>query len=227
MGVSLAGQVPAGAIKFAAFESFSQFTKSVRNRENGPIQDFLCAAMAFVCCSVIFVPGELMKQRLQAGMYPSLRTAVTDMFQKRGLRAFYTGYTATLVRDVPYTMFEFGLYSQFKRAFRSLISRQKLSAREEIMIGGFAGGCTGFLTAPLDLAKTKLMTQVGGQYKGILDVMVQTMKTEGVGGVFRGGGARVAWLIPFTAVFFGVHEASKRALLQRKLTSVTAKAKPS
>lgn len=226
--VSLSGQVPAGAVKFAAFESFTQFALSLSGKEsNGPAVDFACAALAFVCCSVVLVPGELMKQRLQAGLYPGLRAGIRTIVKTEGLGALYTGYRATLLRDVPYTMLEFGLYSQFKRLLRLVLNKPKLTPREELVLGGVAGGCTGFLTTPLDLAKTRLMTQgvgsAGGrQYKGILDVLVKVVKVEGPGGLLKGSTARVVWLIPFTAVFFGVHEASKRALLQRKLTSVTA-----
>lgn len=221
--VSLGGQIPAGAIKFAAFETLTQFVSSVLpNHAGTPAVDFACAALAFVCCSVVFVPSELLKQRLQAGTYPGLAAGVRTILKKEGPRALYTGYTATLIRDVPYTMLEFGLYSQFKRLLRAVVKKERLTPREEIALGGVAGGCTGFLTTPLDLAKTRLMTQSGVQYKGVVDVLIKVARTEGVGGLFKGSLARTAWLVPFTAVFFGVHEASKRALLDRKLKKATA-----
>lgn len=225
--ISLGGQVPAGAIKFAAFESLTQFVASITNKKNtGPIADFSCAALAFIACSVVLVPTELLKQRLQAGMYPGLVSGVRTIFRKEGFKALYTGYGATLLRDVPYTSLEFGLYSQFKKIFRSAVNKSKLSSQEEIVLGGIAGGCTGFLTTPLDLAKTRLMTQttVGSQkqYKGVLDVLTKVFKAEGMRGLFKGSTARVIWLVPFTAVFFGVHEASKRALLDRKMQNTTA-----
>lgn len=228
--ISLSGQVPSSAIKFAAFETFTQFARKVIPRHaTNAVVDFTCAAMAFVCCSIVVVPSELMKQRMQAGMYSSVWSGVKAMMVKEGPRAFLTGYKATLVRDVPYTMLEFGLYSQFKRLIRVLLRRSSLTSREEIIIGGVAGGCTGFLTTPLDLAKTRLMTQastgaaVAKQYSGITDVLMQVVRKEGVPGLFKGSLARTAWLVPFTALYFGVHEASKRALLQRKLTGATAK----
>lgn len=228
--ISLSGQVPSSAIKFAAFETFTQFARNVIPRHAANVVvDFTCAAMAFVCCSILVVPSELMKQRMQAGMYSNVWKGAKTIMIKEGPRALFTGYRATLVRDVPYTMLEFGLYSQFKKLIRTLLGRNSLTSREEIIIGGIAGGCTGFLTTPLDLAKTRLMTQayatatVAKQYSGITDVLRQVVRKEGVPGLFKGSLARTAWLVPFTALYFGVHEASKRALLQRKLAGATAK----
>ncbi|CAN8075499.1 unnamed protein product [Agarophyton chilense] len=225
LGISLGGQVPAGAIKFAAFETLTQFfANSSASGTNGPVVDFSCGALAFIVCSVVLVPAELMKQRLQAGLYPGFVSGIRTILKKEGAKALYTGYGATLLRDVPYTMLEFGLYSQFKKIFRAAVNRPKLTPQEEIALGGIAGGCTGFLTTPLDLAKTRLMTQVSSgsqrQYKGVVDVLLKVLKAEGPSGLFKGSTARVVWLIPFTAVFFGVHEATKRALLNRKLESI-------
>ena len=225
LGVTLSGQVPANAIKFTAFETLTQLANSMfpKHAKTPPV-DFICGALAFVACSVVLVPSELLKQRLQSGMYSNIRTAVGNIVKQEGPRALFTGYSATLFRDVPYTMLEFGLYSQFKRMLRSLLKKEHLTPQQEIMVGGIAGGCTGFLTTPLDLAKTRIMTSgQTGKYKGIVDVLVKVAKEEGFGGLFKGSTARVVWLIPFTAVFFGVHEASKRALLNKKLSKATVK----
>lgn len=224
VGSSLSGQVPSGAIKFAVFEGLTQ---TIHNRAPNipkPVADFACAAAAMVACSFVFVPGEVLKQRIQAGLQPNMVSALRGALKERGVRGLYAGYAATLLRDVPYTMLEFGLYSQYKRVARFALKRQRLRPQEEWALGGLAGGCTGFLTTPLDFAKTKLMTQSAttGQYLGVMDVLRKTTQSEGVGGLFRGSSARVAWLIPFTAVFFGVHEASKRALKDRKLPTTTA-----
>lgn len=228
--ISLSGQVPSSAIKFAAFEIFTQFAKKAMPKHAAnAVVDFTCAAMAFLCCSVAVVPSELMKQRMQAGLYPNVWTGAKTIMTTEGPRAFFTGYAATLVRDVPYTMLEFGLYSQLKKIIRNLLNRKSLTPKEEVIIGGVAGGCTGFLTTPLDLAKTRLMTQANPgvaasrQYSGIVDVLTKVVRTEGIPGLFKGSLARTAWLVPFTALYFGVHEASKRALLARKLTRATAK----
>lgn len=216
----LIGQVPANAIKFAAYESLTQAARVVFPRRSKSIGvDFICGALAFVACSVVLVPSELLKQRLQAGVAGGVRGAISSIIRNGGWRAAYTGYGATLLRDVPYTMLEFGLYRQFKRFARAVMHCDVLTAPQEVALGGIAGGCTGFLTTPLDVAKTRLMTQGSGvarQYSGVFDALVKIGRTEGIPGLFKGSATRVIWLVPFTAVYFGVHEAMKRTLLERR-----------
>lgn len=229
LSASLAGQVPAGAIKFAAYETLTQaIAKALPGVSESPLFECGCAALAFVTASVVLVPTEVLKQRLQAGVYTSLPKAITSVLRDEGARAFYTGYTATLLRDVPYTMLEFGLYSQFKRSLRHSLRKDRLTQGQELAMGGLAGGFTGFLTTPLDLAKTRLMTQAPGaarQYSGVMDALFKVAREEGMQGLFKGSSTRVIWLIPFTAVYFGVHEASKRALRNRRLQKATASSK--
>jgi solute carrier family 25 (mitochondrial S-adenosylmethionine transporter), member 26 len=226
VGPSVGGQMPAGSIKLAAFEGVSQWARRACPDINSNVIELASAAVAFLACSVVLVPGEVIKQKVQAGLFKSTRAGVRGIMAVDGIAGFFAGYQATLLRDVPYTMLEFGLFAQFKRMLRAFASRPAFTSKEEWAMGGLAGGCTGLLTTPLDLAKTKLMTQPrplpGGKpmYSGVIDVFVKIAKEEGVSGLFRGGATRVAWLVPFTAVFFGVHGMSKRVLLERK----TAKA---
>lgn len=224
VGGSLGGQVPAGAIKLAVFEALSQAMRPHRIPQ--PVAELACAAAAFFACSVVLVPGEVIKQRVQAGLHRSAGEAVRSALRDRGVRGLYAGYGATVVRDVPYTMLEFGSYAAFKRVCRAALRRQKLRPQEEWAMGGLAGGFTGLITTPLDVAKTRLMTQTatGVRYAGVADVLRRTARDEGVRGLFRGSTARIAWLVPFTAVFFGVHEASKRMILQRKSIPPTTSA---
>ncbi|KAA8495615.1 putative S-adenosylmethionine carrier 2, chloroplastic [Porphyridium purpureum] len=225
VGPNVSAQMPAGAIKFAAFETLTQFFRPRFAESARNVVEFSCAALAFVVCSVVVVPGEVMKQRLQAGVYSSLREGIAEIWAQEGVRGFFAGYNALLLRDVPYTMLEFGLYAEFKALGRKLLKRDQLTAQQELMLGGAAGGVTGFLTTPLDVAKTKLMTQAhvdpALRYKSISDALIRVAKEDGVSGLFRGATARVLWLVPFTAVFFGVHEFSKRQFKQRRATKIS------
>jgi len=67
-----------------------------------------------VACSVVMVPGEVIKTRMQAGMVKNLIEGVTQTLKQDGIGGLFAGYYATLVRDVPYTMLELGLYENIK-----------------------------------------------------------------------------------------------------------------
>ena len=77
-----------------------------------------------------------------------------------GIKGLYAGYYATLVRDIPYTMLELGIYENIKTLARKIRGKTDLDQADELAAAAFTGGVTAFLTTPLDLIKTKLMMQV-------------------------------------------------------------------
>jgi solute carrier family 25 S-adenosylmethionine transporter 26 len=78
---------------------------------------FALAGISFVASSVITVPGELLKQHLQMGHYPGCFEALWNIVETQGIAGLYTGYDGVLLRDVPYTSMELGLYDLFKTLY--------------------------------------------------------------------------------------------------------------
>lgn len=187
-------------------------------RQHG-LARFLCAAFAMLVCSFILVPGEVLKTRLQAGSVASLSMAVASILQTDGWRGFFAGYYATLVRDIPYTMLELGIYENLKLLFQKWRkpnnTRGVENANDELFAAAITGAIAAFLTTPLDLVKTKLMMQSGSvvAYSGVVDVLQQLYADGGVSALFVGAIARVTWLVPFTTIYLGVYERCKRLIL--------------
>jgi solute carrier family 25 S-adenosylmethionine transporter 26 len=94
----------------------------------------------------------------------SFVAVVEQIFRIDGWRGFFTGYYATLVRDVPYTMLELGIYENVKKSLRKFRQNIELSKSDELLAAALTGGITAFLTTPLDLIKTKLMMQVSSSF---------------------------------------------------------------
>ena len=57
-----------GAIKFASFEISKVFVEARVPSKYHYLTQFACAAMAMLACSVVMVPGEVLKTRMQAGV---------------------------------------------------------------------------------------------------------------------------------------------------------------
>lgn len=207
-----------GAIKFASFEISKVFVEARVPSKYHYLTQFACAAMAMLACSVVMVPGEVLKTRMQAGVTTSLISGITDTLKNEGIGGLFSGYYATLVRDVPYTMLELGLYENIKTFLRKYKKTDTLTQTEELTAAAITGGITGFLTTPLDLIKTRLMIQssTGGQYSGIVDALSSIYQSGGVEALFTGSAARVAWLLPFTTIYLGVYEVAKRKILEMK-----------
>lgn len=107
------GQVPYGVLTFGSYELYKQYLlQHVSPWTLPPAMVYAIAAvLGDVTGSVWVCPSEVVKQRLQAGMYTSTREAICGIWregqqQQRGMggpiRGFYKGYTGGLARDVPF-----------------------------------------------------------------------------------------------------------------------------
>lgn len=191
---------------------------------------FLVAGVAFIVSSVVLVPGELIKQRLQMGQISSVAEGFSTIWKNEGILGFFTGYSGVCLRDVPYTMMELGIYDNLKSMYINWKSERssdgedyQITQWDEIIAAAITGGIIGYLTAPLDNIKTKLMVDVG--YSGFFDCVSKTVSANGLGALFNGGGARVAWLMPFTAIYLPVYEVFKRRLAASKSSDSPLKVK--
>lgn len=74
--------------------------------------------VASLCSTVlgtaIRIPCEVLKQRLQAGMHPSVGAALSHTLKEDGMRGLFRGTTATLLREVPFYVFGMFIYLQVK-----------------------------------------------------------------------------------------------------------------
>lgn len=69
---------------------------------------------------------------------------------------------------------------------RGTTGRTELSAAETSVVGALAGAVTGLVTTPLDVIKTRLMTQgVSRKYDGIFDCARKIAQQEGTATFFK------------------------------------------
>jgi len=193
-----------------SYEVLKKWIKEKVPEEHHGKAIFIAAAAAFLASSVVLVPGELLKQKLQMGQIESVRQGIPQIFKAEGILGFYKGYSGVCARDIPYTMLELGIYDNFKTFYLNLKNRKDSTQWDDLLAAAVSGGITGLLTAPLDNIKTKLTVEVG--YSGFFDCLSKTAKTGGVQAVFAGSAARVAWLMPFTAIYLPLYELIKRRM---------------
>ena len=140
---------------------------------------------------------DAVKQRMQlhATPYRGMLDCMQTVFRKGGLRAFYAGYTTTLVMNGPY-------HAVYFAAYESLLTLLRRDANSydpvaHCVAGGGAGMLAAAVTNPFDVAKTRLQTQgevgTGVKYRGMLDTITTIWKEEGVSGYTRGIGPRMVF----------------------------------
>lgn len=64
------------------------------------------------------IPCEVLKQRLQAGIFDNVGEAIVGTWQQDGLKGFFRGTGATLCREVPFYVAGMGLYAESKKVRR-------------------------------------------------------------------------------------------------------------
>lgn len=75
----------------------------------------------------------------------------------------------------------------------------------------FCAWTAGIVTTPLDVLKTRLMTQgTAGRYRNLVDATIQIARTEGLGAFMSGWQPRLIWISLGGFVFFPALEAAKK-----------------
>ena len=236
IATQLAQSFPSAAVFFFAYDRGKSFFGAA-----GPLaSNVLAAASAELAMATLRSPFELVKQRLQVGRNASAGEALRELLAQPGgggVRALYTGFGSLLARELPFAMIQYPLNDHLKSAWARAEVRRRgadapatLNIVDNALLGFVAGGAAAAVTTPLDVVKTRLMTQqaraapaaaanaVGGagavqqQYAGVRDAFVRIWREEGPAALLNGIRQRVAMLSVGAAIFLGANEEAKRRL---------------
>jgi hypothetical protein len=188
---NLVGIIPEKGIKLAVNDFAREFWGKRLNCSPNqlPIQyGIISGATAGFCQVIATNPMEMVKIQLQ------LKTqSAWKVVKSLGLKGLYKNSTATLGRDVPFSIIFFTTVSVLKEFWTIKNEPTPLSVvfGSGIIAGGFAAAAV----TPMDCIKTKLqMIPTDGScnpYTGWRQCFTSVYKTQGVKGLFRGVGPRV------------------------------------
>lgn len=128
--------------------------------------------LADLVASPLYVPTEVLKTRLQlqgrynnphfqSGYnYKSTWNALKTIIRTEGAAELFSGYKATLARDLPFSAIQFAIYEQEQKLAKAWVGKKDIGLPLEIITGASAGGLAGVLTCPLDVVKTRIQTQL-------------------------------------------------------------------
>lgn len=217
--------LPAGAVQFAAFEwareKLADLAPGDALRE---VRMLLAGAFGATAAATCRVPQEVLKQRVQADVYANAAVALRETLKVDGLRGLYSGWAATLSRDVPWNALSFMFHGVGKGLFRNLQGRDPRND-ENLAIAGVSGAMAAIVTMPIDVIKTRLMTQAAGtaRYAGIFNTLRVIVKEEGALTLMKGVVPRICFLGPLAGVTFSVYEGVAKVIRQRKVEAMREK----
>eukprot|EP00899_Mesostigma_viride_P008438 jgi/Mesvir1/17596/Mv08828-RA.1 len=213
LGGNIVGVIPSSAMFFGVYEPLKMFLLKKLPENLSGIAHVTSAAAAGTAASLVRVPTEVIKQRMQTGQFTSATAAVRTILAKEGAKGLYSGYTSFLLRDLPFDAIEFVAYEQLKIAYSKFVGGRELKSHEVAAVGAVAGAVTGILTTPFDVVKTRMMVQGSNKYyAGTIDCIRTILAEEGAAAFFKGVGPRVLWIGIGGSIFFGVLEKSKELL---------------
>ncbi|KAA8494092.1 S-adenosylmethionine carrier 1, chloroplastic/mitochondrial [Porphyridium purpureum] len=220
VGISLFGQIPYGMLTFGAYEAYKEVLAQKFPAMPSELRVMLGACLGDLTGSLWLCPAERIKQTLQSGVHGSVLEAVRKTYKNGGLPGFYQGYSGQIGRDVPFRIIQLSVYEKIKAMYaRAYLKEREAVTTDNLIIGALAGSISSVLTAPLDVIKTRLMTDQGGSarvYKNALDCVVKIVRAEGPGVLARGVVPRVIYITPSVAIFFAVYEATLRFIRNRR-----------
>ncbi|CAL2276565.1 unnamed protein product [Prunus armeniaca] len=138
---NLAGVLPASAIFVGVYEPTKQKLLKALPENLSALAHLTAGAIAGAASSVVRVPTEVVKQRMQTAQFSSAPDAVRLILAKEGFKGLYAGYGSFLLRDLPFDAVQFCIYEQLQIGFK-LAARRDLNDPEVAMIGAFAGNLT-------------------------------------------------------------------------------------
>jgi len=103
-------------------------------------------------------------------------------------------------------------YELLKKRSKLNNSVDQLSFFQNAVNGLTSTSATAFITHPMDVVKTKLMTQTDGYYKGVLDCIKKIVAEEGFFKLFVAVEYRIILAGVGGVIFFSVFETMKKIL---------------
>lgn len=141
-----------------------------------------------------------------------ISTTAKKMWTTAGFRAYYRGLSMGLAGMFPYSAIDLGTFEFLKKRVTARNMRVRNCSEEDAApgsiatatIGGFSGALGASLVYPLNVLRTRLQTQKTAiherTYTGIMDVTRQTIKGEGVRGLFKGLTPNLLKVVPAVSI---------------------------
>jgi solute carrier family 25 (adenine nucleotide translocator) protein 4/5/6/31 len=142
-------------------------------------------------------------------------SGIVDCFSRvageQGVKAFWRGNLTNIIRYFPTQAFNFAFKDGIKAMFPKADKNKEFLRffLTNVASGGLAGAGSLMIVYPLDYARTRLASDVGGgekQFNGLADCLKKTAAAGGIGSLYNGIGVSIVGIIPYRGVYFGLFD---------------------
>jgi solute carrier family 25 S-adenosylmethionine transporter 26 len=214
---SLVSGIPSGAIFFGVKDTASTMLRSLgMNKE---LSSIISVCVANIPYWLIRSPAEVLKTIEQTSIekLPS-SVRIKTLYKQKGfvnlIRESYSTYLPNILYAIPTDTSKFLSYELLTSIlFGHSENREKLVGYQSAVAGAFAGMISQIITTPLDVVRTRLMTQKSivnrEDFTGIQTIYrtLQRIQTnEGILTLYKGSGPRILRSILSGSIQFLVYE---------------------
>ena len=192
---SLSSSFPCAAVFWSTYTMSKLFL--LQFLSDTYILDFICACIGSFCCCLIRCPFELLKTLMISGKYKSFFEAPVAIVSKYGIQGLYVGFIALICRELPFDGIQMALYRIFSKFEFLNIYLGPFS-----LSGALASAVTAFITTPIDVVKTKIMTD-SEKFRTVTQSAKIIFYSEGIFGFWRGWKTRVMFITLGGWLFYG------------------------
>ncbi|KAK6890278.1 Mitochondrial carnitine carrier, partial [Candida tropicalis] len=178
------------------------------------VKSFAAGGFGGICAVLTGHPFDLVKVRLQTGLYKSSVQCVKETISKDGLRGLYRGVLPPLLGVTPMFAVSFWGYDVGKKLVSSFTGKAVENFEiKDISTAGFISAIpTTLVAAPFERVKVMMQIQEGAKSKSMGGVIAEMYRTGGIRSIFKGTVATLARDGPGSALYFATYEYVKKEL---------------
>jgi solute carrier family 25 (adenine nucleotide translocator) protein 4/5/6/31 len=161
---------------------------------------------------------EMIKSGRLSTPYKGIVECFARVSKEEGVASLWRGNMANVLRYFPTQALNFAFKDKFKRMFG--YNKEKDGYWKwfggNLASGGAAGAASLLFVYSLDYARTRLANdnksaKKGGsrQFSGLFDVYRQTLKSDGIQGLYRGFNISCVGIIVYRGLYFGMYDSIK------------------
>jgi solute carrier family 25 protein 43 len=192
-----------------------------------PLNALIAGSIGGISATVATYPTDMVKTRLtvahadkEKAKYKGMIDCFRVIMREEGFMAFYKGMSTSVIGVIPFAGGTFMAYEVLDKAWGK--PKEKMTAMENFINGCLAASFAQTFSFPFDTIRKKLQAQSKTisedmrpdvEFNGMVDAFRQTIRKNGILGLWRGTTANLAKVAPYAGIMFAAFEFCKRVFL--------------
>ncbi|KAH8741137.1 mitochondrial ADP/ATP-transporter [Cryptosporidium ryanae] len=193
--------------------------------------DFMVGGISAALSKTAVAPFERVKLLLQTqdinpdiinGTIPRYRgifDCLKRVSKEQGILSLWRGNTTNVLRYFPTQALGFAFKGFLRNKMPKCNTKNKVlkTFTLNMLSGGLAGAASSGIVYPLDLARTRLATDLGKnekEFTGMIDCMRKVSKRTGIKSLYNGFLVSIQGIFVYRAAYFGLYDTTKEILFK-------------